>query len=38
MESELESRLVRFVGKKVRMEIKIEPEILGGLVYVGETG
>lgn len=32
MESELESRLVRFVGKKVRMEIKIEPEILGGLV------
>jgi F-type H+-transporting ATPase subunit delta len=32
MESELESRLVRFVGKKVRMEIKIEPKILGGLV------
>jgi F-type H+-transporting ATPase subunit delta len=32
MESELESRLVRFVGKKVRMEIKIEPEILGGFV------
>jgi F-type H+-transporting ATPase subunit delta len=32
MESELESRLVSFVGKKVRMEIRIEPEILGGFV------
>ena len=31
-ESELEKRLNRIVGKKVRLEIKIEPDILGGLV------
>ena len=33
LESELEKRLIRLIGKKVRMEIKIDPDILGGLVF-----
>lgn len=32
LETELEQRLVQVVGKKVRLEIKIDPEILGGMV------
>jgi F-type H+-transporting ATPase subunit delta len=32
LESRLEERLVRLVGKKVRLEVKIEPQILGGLI------
>lgn len=32
LESELENRLIRLAGKKVRLEIKINPQILGGLV------
>jgi len=33
LESELEKRLIRLIGKKVRMEIRIDPDILGGLVF-----
>lgn len=32
LELELKNRLAGLVGKKVRLEIKLEPEILGGLV------
>ncbi len=32
LELELENRLSRLIGKKARLEIKMEPEILGGLV------
>ena len=32
LELELENRLARLIGKKARLEIKIEPEILAGLV------
>jgi F-type H+-transporting ATPase subunit delta len=32
LESTLEDRLMRLIGKKVRLEIRIEPKILGGLV------
>ncbi|NLY37775.1 MAG: ATP synthase F1 subunit delta [Firmicutes bacterium] len=32
LESKLEERLVRLIGKKVRLEIKIKPQILGGLI------
>lgn len=33
LKSELEKRLIRLVGKRVRMEIRIDPDILGGLVF-----
>ncbi len=32
LESELKQRLAQVVGKKVRLELKINPEILGGMV------
>ncbi|HOB29069.1 MAG: ATP synthase F1 subunit delta [Dethiobacteria bacterium] len=32
LESELKQRLAQVIGKKVRLEIKIDPKILGGMV------
>lgn len=32
LEAELEERLTRLTGKKVRLEIKLEPKILAGLI------
>jgi len=32
LESELEEKLSGIVGKKVRLEVKIEPQLLGGMV------
>ena len=33
LESEVRKRLIRLIGKEVRMEVKIDPDILGGLVF-----